>query len=74
MIEIESNIKITKQSEYHEYIDAMISMKKGDSFLVDNYKIVDAVRAYAHNKGFKVTYRTIHETGKQKQFRIWKLK
>jgi hypothetical protein len=74
MIEIESNIRITKQSEYHEYIDAMISMNKGDSFLVDNYKIVDAVRAYAHNKGFKVTYRTIHETGKKKKFRIWKIK
>jgi hypothetical protein len=48
----------------------MIDMKKGESFVVNNYKIVDAVRSYAWRKGYKITFRTIAK----EQFRIWKLK
>tara|TARA_R110002020_G_scaffold380159_1_gene591353 strand:- start:259 stop:468 length:210 start_codon:yes stop_codon:yes gene_type:complete len=69
MIEIDKNIRITHQSKYDKYIQAMIDMKKGESFMVNNYKIVDAVRGYAWRKGYKVSFRTIAK----EQFRIWKL-
>ena len=69
-IEIEKDIPISSQSKYDKYIQAMIDMKKGESFVVHNYKTLDAVRGYAHRKGYKVSFRTIA----REQFRIWKLK
>ena len=50
MIKIEKNIPITKGGrprKYKEYIDAFDSMSLNESFLVNDYKIVDSVRRYA---------------------------
>ena len=69
MIEIEQDIPISNQSKHDKHIQAMINMKKGESFVVNNYKIVDAVRSYAWRKGYKITFRTIAK----EQYRIWKL-
>tara|TARA_R110001599_G_scaffold252017_1_gene452101 strand:+ start:16 stop:225 length:210 start_codon:yes stop_codon:yes gene_type:complete len=69
MIEIEKNIPISHQSKYDKYIQAMINMNPGESFLTDSYKIVDAVRGYAWRKGYKVKFRTIA----REKYRIWKL-
>ena len=69
MIEIEKNIPISHQSKYDEYIKAIINMRSGESFVVNDYKIVDAVRGFAWRKGHKVKFRTIAK----EQFRIWKL-
>ena len=41
MIEIEKNIPISKQSKYDKYIQAMVNMKEGESFTVNDYRIVE---------------------------------
>jgi len=69
MIEIEKNIPISHQSKYDKYIQAMINMGKGESFVVNDYKIVDAVRGFGWRKGHKVKFRTIAKD----KYRIWKL-
>jgi|TARA_X000001382_G_scaffold31179_1_gene20133 sulfur relay (sulfurtransferase) DsrC/TusE family protein len=69
MIKIEKDVHLSARSKYDEYIQAMINMKKGESFVVNEYKIVDAVRHYAWQKGIKVSFRTIAK----EKFRIWKL-
>jgi|TARA_R110000824_G_C15005012_1_gene656667 hypothetical protein len=69
MIEIEKNIPISKQSKYDKYIQAMVNMKEGESFTVNDYRIVDAVRNYGWRKGLKITFRTIAK----EKYRIWKL-
>tara|TARA_X000001382_G_scaffold58827_1_gene40429 strand:+ start:433 stop:642 length:210 start_codon:yes stop_codon:yes gene_type:complete len=69
MIEIEKNIPISHQSKYDKYIQAMIDMKSGESFVVNDYKIVDAVRGFAWRKEYKIKYRTIA----REKYRIWKL-
>lgn len=69
MIEIEKDVQMSARSKYDEYIQAMLNMKKGESFVVNEYKIVDAVRHYAWQKGIKVSFRTIAK----EKFRIWKL-
>jgi len=69
MIKIEKNVHLSARSKYDEYIQAMINMEKGESFMVNDYKIVDAVRGYAWRKGFKVSFRTVS----REKYRIWKL-
>ncbi len=73
MIEIEKDIPISHRSKYDEYIKAMVNMKSGESFVVNDYKIVDAVRSYAWRKKHKITFRTIKKFGQKKEYRIWKL-
>ena len=51
----------------------MVNMKSGESFVVNDYKIVDAVRSYAWRKKHKITFRTIKKFGQKKEYRIWKL-
>ena len=70
MITIEKNIPLKFKSKYDKHIKAMISLKKDESFLVNDYKIVDAVRNFAWKNGYKIAFRTIAK----EQFRIWKLK
>ena len=53
MIKIEKNIPIVNNGrpcKYKEYVDAFLDMDKGDSFVVDNYKIVNSVRKHAWKK------------------------
>ncbi len=69
MIKIEKNIPVSHQSKYDEYIQTMIDMKSGESFIVNDYKIVDAVRGFGWRKGHKVSFRTIAK----EKYRIWKL-
>jgi hypothetical protein len=69
MVKIEKDVNLSVRSKYDEYIQAMINMEKGESFMVNDYKIVDAVRSYAWRKGFKVSFRTVA----REKYRIWKL-
>jgi|TARA_A100000172_G_scaffold79909_1_gene68100 hypothetical protein len=72
MIEIEDNIKIKGRSKYSDYFDILYKMKSGQSFLVDSYYIVDAVRHKAWEKKIPLSFRTIKETGEPVQYRIWR--
>ena len=72
MIEIEDNIKIKGRSKYSDYFDILYKMKSGQSFLVDDYYIVDAVRHKAWEKKIPLSFRTIKETGEPVQYRIWR--
>ena len=72
MIEIEDNIKIIGRSKYSDYFDILYKMKSGQSFLVDSYYIVDAVRHKAWEKKIPLSFRTIKETGEPVQYRIWR--
>jgi len=79
MIKIDKDVPMTRQSKYGEYIKAMINMGKDESFVVNDYKIVDAVRGYAWKKGYKVSFREVEKSylkdrrlGEVK-YRIWKL-
>ena len=80
MITIEKDIPIKHRSKYHKYIQAMIDMKKDESFVVNDYKIIDALRNYAWRKRlFNVAFREIkkvyHKNRRLKEvvYRIWKL-
>ena len=68
MITIDKNIPLKYKSKYDKYIKAMINMKENESFLVNDYKIVDAVRNFAWKNGYKVSFRTVAK----EQYRIWK--
>ena len=72
MIEIEDNIKIKGRSKYSDYFDILYKMKSGQSFLVDSYYIVDAVRHKAWEKKIPLSFRTIKQTGEPVQYRIWR--
>ena len=79
MIKIEKNIPIEGRGKYKEYIQAMVNMRKNESFVVDGYKIVDAVRGYAWRKGHKISFREIEKSYDKNRrvdnikYRIWKL-
>ena len=62
MIKIEKNIPIEGRGKYKEYIQAMVNMRKNESFVVDGYKIVDALRGYAWRKGHKISFREIKKS------------
>ena len=57
----------------------MVNMRKNESFVVDGYKIVDAVRGYAWKKGHKISFREIEKSYDKNRrvdnikYRIWKL-
>lgn len=51
---IESGIPLTKQSKY----DYLLSMKDGDSILVEDRSTAQNVRSYMMTKGFKAITRT----------------
>tara|TARA_R100001509_G_scaffold30468_1_gene16299 strand:- start:1067 stop:1291 length:225 start_codon:yes stop_codon:yes gene_type:complete len=68
---IEKDVKDTgRTSKYQEYIDTVTDMGIGDSFVVDDFQIVDALRHYAWRQGYKVTYRTLDKD----KYRVWKRK
>ena len=72
MIKIEKNIPITKgvrPRKYKEYIDAFDSMSLNESFLVNDYKIVDSVRRYAWKQKIPCKFRTIAKNS----YRIYKV-
>mgnify|MGYP003624683047 FL=1 len=68
MVEIESNVPVSGRSKYDKYIKTMLDMKDGESFVVHDYKIVDAVRGFGWRKGYNITFRTIAK----EKYRIWK--
>ena len=68
---IEKDVKDTgRTSKYQQYIDTVTDMEIGDSFVVDDFQIVDALRHYAWRRGYKVTYRTLDKD----KYRVWKRK
>tara|TARA_R100001015_G_C4631106_1_gene193355 strand:+ start:2669 stop:2893 length:225 start_codon:yes stop_codon:yes gene_type:complete len=68
---IEKDVKDTgRTSKYQQYIDTVTDMEIGDSFVVDDFQIVDALRHYAWRQGCKVTYRTLNNH----KYRVWKRK
>ena len=72
MIKIEKNIPITKGGrprKYKEYIDAFDGMGLNESFLVNDYKIVDSVRRYAWKQKIPCKFRTIAKNS----YRIYKV-
>jgi hypothetical protein len=73
MIKIEKGIPVGEKGgrpwKYKEYIDAFLDMDKGDSFVVDNYKIVNSVRKNAWKKKVALSFRKL-STGR---YRIWKV-
>ena len=73
MIKIEKGIPLGEKGgrpwKYKEYIDAFLDMDKGDSFVVDNYKIVNSVRKNAWKKKVALSFRKL-STGR---YRIWKV-
>ena len=80
MIKIEKDKPIIGKGKYKEYIETMLSMKKDDSFLTNDYKVVDAVRGYGWRKGvFNVAFREVekvyHRNRRLKEviYRVWKL-
>tara|TARA_R100001086_G_scaffold202287_1_gene118420 strand:- start:1717 stop:1968 length:252 start_codon:yes stop_codon:yes gene_type:complete len=71
---IEKNIKIDfinngRPTKYKDYLNAFMSMDYGDSFVVKDYKIVDAVRNYAWKQKVPCKFRTIAK----EKYRIWKV-
>ncbi len=73
MIKIEKGVPLGEKGgrpwKYKEYIDAFLDMDKGDSFVVDNYKIVNSVRKNAWKKKVALSFRKL-STGR---YRIWKV-
>ena len=72
VIEIEKNIPLNRAGrprKYKEYIEAFVSMDPNDSFVVDDYKIVDSVRRYAWLNKITCKFRTT----KKNEFRIFKI-
>ena len=72
MIKIEDNLPVRGTSKYSEYFDVLYNMKSGQSFLVDDYKVVDAVRHRAWEEKIPLSFRQVKETGKPLQYRIWR--
>jgi|TARA_R100000322_G_scaffold150404_2_gene107494 hypothetical protein len=68
-IKIEKDIVDTgRVSKYQTYLDTLSAMEGGESFVVNDYRIVDAVRHDAYKKGYKVKFRTIAK----EKYRVWK--
>ena len=70
-MKIEKDIPITRAGrprKYQKYIDVFNSMGLNESFVVNDYKIVDSIRYYAWKRGIKMSFRTIAK----EQFRVWK--
>ncbi len=55
--------------KYKEYVDAFLDMDKGDSFVVDNYKIVNSVRKQAWKKKVALSFRKLSTD----RYRIWRI-
>ena len=75
MIEIENNVPMNnrgRKPKYSEYYDVLYKLKSGQSFLVDDIYVVEAVRYKAWEEKIPVSYRSIKETGKPVQYRIWR--
>ena len=72
VIKIEDNVPIKRNSKYSEYFDILYKMKSGQSFLVDDYKVVDAVRHRAWEEKIPLSFRQVKEIGKPLQYRIWR--
>ena len=71
MIKIEKNKQIEKSGrkrKYKEFIDAYDSLGYEESFVVNDFKIVDSIRNYAWKKKSPCTYRTIDKN----TYRIYK--
>ena len=71
MIEIEDNLPVRGTSKYSKYYDVLYKLESGQSFLVDDYYIVDAVRHRAWEEKIPLSFRQVKETGKPLQYRIW---
>ena len=72
MIKIEKNVPISKGGrprKYKEYIDAFNGMSLNESFLVNDYKIVNSVRRYAWEQKIPCKFRTISRDS----YRIYKV-
>ncbi len=72
-IKIDNNIPVPGRQggrpwKYKEYVDAFISMKEGESFVVYDYNVVDSVRKYAWKNSVPCRYRTLARD----KYRIWK--
>ena len=67
------------KSKYKKYIETMINMKKDDSFLTNDYKVVDSVRGYAWRKGFNIAFREVEKIYSKTRrleeviYRVWKI-
>ena len=72
MIEIEDNLPVRGTSKYSKYYDVLYKLESGQSFLVDDYYIVDAVRHRAWEEKIPLSFRQVKETGKPLQYRIWR--
>ena len=72
MIKIEKNVpreNVGRKRKYKEFIDAYDSLGYEESFVVNDWKIVDSIRAYAWKKKAPCSYRTIDKN----TFRIYKI-
>ena len=72
MIKIEDNLPVRGTSKYSEYFDVLYNMKPGQSFLTDDYRVVDAVRHRAWEEKIPLSFRQVKEIGKPLQYRIWR--
>ena len=72
MIKIEDNVPVKRNSKYSEYFDILYKMKSGQSFLTDDYRVVDAVRHRAWEEKIPLSFRQVKEIGKPLQYRIWR--
>tara|TARA_R100001082_G_C4344706_1_gene151775 strand:- start:462 stop:686 length:225 start_codon:yes stop_codon:yes gene_type:complete len=71
MVKIEKGIKIESMGrpwKYKEYVDAFMTMDVGDSFVVNDYKIVNTIRKYAWKQKVPCRFRTIAK----EKYRVWK--
>lgn len=76
VIKIEDNIPMGnrgRRPKYSEYYDILYKLESGQSFLVDDIYVVEAVRYKAWEEKISVSYRTIKEPGLKAKYRIWKL-
>ena len=69
---IEDNIPIKRRGKYSEYYDILDKMKSGQSFLIDDYYVVDALRHYAWEKKIPLSFRQQKIAGEPLQYRIWR--
>jgi len=72
VIKIEDNVPVKRNSKYSEYFDILYKMKSGQSFLTDDYRVVDAVRHRAWEEKIPLSFRQVKEIGKPLQYRIWR--
>jgi len=72
MIEIEDDIPYMGRSKYAEYFEILYKMKSGQSFLTDDYRVVDAVRHKAWEKKIPLSFRQQKVSGEPLQYRVWR--